>query len=69
MKLRLKVDDLRVTSFAASEATKERGTVRAHDTYSCETPISCDDTCGLTCHAETCGLTCLGTCEATGPCC
>lgn len=55
MKLRLRLDDLRVDAFATGEAGVEaRGTVRARESFPVWTVQNCppqtaDDTCGMTC--------------------
>lgn len=67
-KLKLEIDDLEVTSFAATPETisGERGTVEAHKTaepitnngaLTCNGEVTCDATC-----ANTCGATCGGVC-------
>ena len=65
----LRIDDLRVESFATGAGGAEPGTVRAHHhTGNHDTcAATCPQTCRLTC-AETCFLSCNGaaTCvEAT----
>ncbi|MFL5382740.1 MAG: hypothetical protein ACJ8GN_09530 [Longimicrobiaceae bacterium] len=53
MKLRLKLDDLRVDAFETGAAMEARGTVRARESVlwtvqNCP-PQTADDTCGMTC--------------------
>ena len=78
MKLRLKLDDLRVETFAPdAPPARKRGTVRANEATCLETcaqsgclsgpdgcPHTWDDTCGMTC--DTCQLGCTygDTCAA-----
>jgi hypothetical protein len=71
MKLRLKVDELRVETFETTRATaKARGTVRALQATppdNCFSGVwSCipDASCG-----ETCGMSCNGSCVNTYDCC
>lgn len=66
MKLKLRVEDLAVTSFEAAPAPADaRGTVRANqsDPNTCY-PVICYsgvESCLGTCE-ETCGMSCHGTC-------
>ena len=77
MKLRLRLDDLRVETFAPAAPARQRGTVRANEATCLETcaqsgclsgpdgcPQTWDDTCGMTC--DTCQLGCTygDTCAA-----
>lgn len=70
-KLVLKLDDLQVDSFAASEHAETHGkTVRAHISLNCASLSDCDSCgCGTryaggTCEYYTCAPTCAGdTCE------
>ena len=60
MKLRLKIEELRVETFTTAAAGGERGTVRAHDgtdpnhcfsgEWSCIPEASCGETCPLSCN-------------------
>jgi hypothetical protein len=66
-KMTLKVDDLRVDSFATSTERTRSGTVAAHesrtDEMDCQ-PGSNDGTCESTCYQLACGCTeNLGTCN------
>jgi hypothetical protein len=53
MKLRLRLDDLRVDAFATTAAASAaRGTVRGNEsifTHQNCPPMTADDTCGMTC--------------------
>ena len=69
MKLKLKIDDLRVETFATAVTNGERGTVQAHsgppNCYSGEWSCIPEASCG-----ETCPLSCNPSCLATvGVCC
>jgi len=66
MKLRLRLDDLRVDAFETSVAGREaRGTVRAHESgftvQPC--PIWTAQNCPPQTADDTCGMTCGPTCE------
>jgi len=71
MKLKLKIDELRVETFATDAATDGRGTVRANGAtppdncfsgvWSCIPEASCGETCALSCSPS-----CLAT---VGVCC
>lgn len=71
MKLRLKIDELRVETFETTRRGEStRGTVRAHEgtqpnncfsgQWSCIPDASCEDTCGMSC---------WGSCVNTYDCC
>ena len=71
MKLRLKIEELQVETFATARATGARGTVRGHEAtqppncfsgeWSCIPEASCGETCPLSCNPS-----CLAT---VGVCC
>jgi hypothetical protein len=75
MKLKLRLDDLRVDTFATRGVDGQaRATVRGNEAsapYACATfaatcPGSCEETCGLSCD-PTCHYV-LPTCAASCPC-
>jgi hypothetical protein len=65
MKKKLRIDTLRVDSFAVDgSADAVRGTVRAHTGNTCASGVeSCLGTCD-----DTCGLSCWGSCVPTCDC-
>jgi hypothetical protein len=81
-KMVLKVDDLRVDSFATSAGRMRSGTVAAHESYETEGLAcmtghygagTCDTTCyQLACECTerggTCDVSCGGTCQAAETC-
>ena len=71
MKLKLKMDELRVETFETTRGlANARGTVRAHEAtppdncFSNQWSCFLDSSCG-----DTCGLSCDGSCVNTYDCC
>jgi hypothetical protein len=64
-KLRLELNDLRVTTFETALAQNPRGTVAANDSGTISLPAP-EDTCGYSCLDPN---SCAGTCACSGPHC
>ncbi|HEX8904440.1 MAG TPA: hypothetical protein VF771_06345 [Longimicrobiaceae bacterium] len=66
MKKKLRIDELRVDTFATARVDGARGTVRAHEDsapHQCASGVwTCLDTCDVTCGA-TCNGSCVYTCD------